>query len=425
MSDIVVTNGRTLSGDQVDIKISDGYIDCVEPAGELVGTEHTQYDADGGLITPTFSEPHVHLDIGLTAGEPQWNQSGTLTEGISLWNEYKQDLSAKDVRERAEQTIKWLAANGVTRVRTHVDTTEETLTGVRELLKLKEEYSSLIDLEVVAFPQAGLLSDPQHEDLLLEAMELGADLVGGIPHFELTYQDGVKSIEVAMDLAETHDCGVDMHIDEVDDAGSRFTEVLASESLKRDIGDRVTASHTTALHSYPNDYANKVIGMIADSGMSVITNPLDNSVLQGRYDEYPRRRGHTRIDELHEANVTVGIGHDSIMDPVYHYGTGDPLDAAYVLIHYAHMNGYTDVETLWEMLTHANASILGVEEYGLEPGTEGSLLVFDAETPFDVLRTRAARTVVINSGRVVARTDPARTRVTGSGDDELVTFTPE
>ncbi len=425
MSDIVIANGRTISGDNIDIKISEGVIDSIESAGTLSGTVDNEYNADERLVTPTFSEPHVHLDIGLTAGEPRWNQSGTLSEGISLWNEYKQDLSAEDVRERAEQTLQWLAANGVTRVRTHVDTTEETLTGLREILKLKKKYQEIISLEVVAFPQAGILSDPQHEDLLIEAIELGADLIGGIPHFELTYQDGVESIELAMDLAEKHDCGVDMHIDEVDDEGSRFTEVLASESFKRDIGDRVTASHATALHSYPNDYADKVIGMIADSGMNVITNPLDNSVLQGRYDEYPRRRGHTRIDELHEANVTVGIGHDSIMDPVYHYGTADPLDAAYVLIHYAHMNGYTDVGTIWEMLTKANASILGAESYGLEPGAEGSVLVFDGKTPFDVLRTRAARTAVINDGRIVAKTDPAQTTLSGPTGEESVTFTPK
>jgi len=329
-------------------------------------------------VTPSLTEPHIHLDATLTAGQPEWNDSGTLAEGIRIWGDRKETLDADDVKARAERAVEWLAAHGVTRVRTHADTTEESLTGVRALLELREEVADIVDLQVVAFPQDGIFTDPTHEDLLREALEMGADVVGAIPHNEHTREDGVDSVQLAMDLAESYGRPADLHIDETDDPGSRFTEVLASEAIKRDIGERVTASHTTAMHSYPNSYAAKVTALLAESGIDVVTNPPDNAVLQGRYDDYPRRRGHTRIDELREAGVTVGLGHDSVMDPWYHYGRGDPLDAAFILVHYAHMNGRGDVEPIWDMLTAANASVFGVDDYGLSVGADGSLVVYDA-----------------------------------------------
>ena len=412
MSELLISNARTLDS-AVDILIVDGLIDTVTEAGSLTGTAAHEYDVEGRFVTPTFSEPHIHLDMALTAGTPAWNETGTLRAGIELWHEYKSTLEPGDVRERASRVLEWATENGVTRVRTHADTTEETLCGVEELLELRDDMAGVVDLQVVAFPQDGLLTNPTHEDLLCESLEMGADLVGGIPHFEYTSADGVQSVQIAMDLAAKYDCGVDLHIDEVDDPGSRFTEVLTSEALKRDFDRGVTASHVTALHSYPNSYAERLIEMVAESGVNVITNPLDNSVLQGRHDGYPRRRGHTRVDELREAGVTVGIGHDSVMDPVYHYGCADPLDAAYVLIHYAHMNGFADVETIWRMLTEANASIFGLEssEYGIKAGAEGSLVVFDADTPFETLRTRPPRYLVVSSGAVIASTRPAETTV--------------
>jgi cytosine deaminase len=423
--DYVVTDATTLDGERVDVEIRAGRIDRVVPAGE---GDPTAFDADrhhdaaGRLVTPPLVEPHLHLDATLTAGDPRWNETGTLAEGIRIWAERKQSLETAEVKARATQALEWMAANGVTRVRTHADTTEETLTGVEALLELREEVSDLVDLQVVAFPQDGVFTRPDHEDLLREAMEMGCDLVGGIPHNEHTREDGVASVETAMDLAERYDAPVDLHIDETDDPGSRFTEVLASEALKRGMGDRTTASHTTAMHSYSNAYADKLVSLLAESGVSVVTNPPDNSVLQGRYDDYPRRRGHTRIDQLHDAGVTVALGHDSVMDPWYHYGVGDQLDAAFVLLHYAHMSGRGDVETLWQMLTTANAAVFGATEYGLAEGNEGSLVVYDSPDPFNALRTRAARTVVVKEGRVVAETEPRETVVRRPDGDRQVDF---
>ncbi len=420
-----VTDATTLDGDRVDIEIRAGRLDRIVPAGEGdpdAFDADRRYDADGRLVTPPLVEPHLHLDATLTAGEPRWNDPGTLAEGIRIWAEYKESLDKEDVKARATQAIEWMAANGITRVRTHADTTEETLTGVEALLELREEVSDLVELQVVAFPQDGVFTRSNHEDLLREAMEMGCDLVGGIPHNEHTREDGVDSVETAMDLAERYGTPVDLHIDETDDPGSRFTEVLASEALKRGLGEVTTASHTTAMHSYPNAYADKLISLLKESGVSVVTNPPDNSVLQGRYDDYPRRRGHTRVDQLHDAGVTVALGHDSVMDPWYHYGMGDQLDAAFVLLHYAHMSGRGDVGTLWRMLTESNAAVFGATEYGLEEGNEGSLVVYDSPDPFNALRTRAARTVVVKQGRVVAATEPRETVVHRSGGDRTVDF---
>jgi len=423
--DYVVTDATTLAGDRVDIEIRSGRIDRIVPAGEgdpEAFDRDRHADAGGRLVTPPLVEPHLHLDATLTAGDPCWNETGTLAEGIRVWAEHKESLDTEDVKARAAQAIEWMAANGITRVRTHADTTEETLTGVEALLELREEVSDVVDLQVVAFPQDGVFTRPGHEDLLREAMSMGCDLVGGIPHNEHTREDGVSSVELAMDLAERYDAPVDLHIDETDDPGSRFTEVLASEALTRDLGGRTTASHTTAMHSYPNAYADKLISLLKESGVSVVTNPPDNSVLQGRYDDYPRRRGHTRIDQLHDAGVTVAIGHDSVMDPWYHYGVGDQLDAAFVLLHYAQMSGRGDVDTLWRMLTAANAEVFGADGYGLAEGNDGSLVVYDSPDPFNALRTRAARTVVVREGRVVAETEPQETVVHRSGERRRVDF---
>lgn len=426
MGSWVITDARTMAGDAIDLAIADGVIDRVETAGKIdpgaVGRDR-HVDADGSLVTPSLTEPHIHLDATLTAGDPRWNAAGTLAEGIAIWAEYKETLDGADVTDRAETAVDWLAANGVTRVRTHADTTEESLEGVRALLDLREAVADRVDLQVVAFPQDGIFTAEPHEDLLREALDLGCDVVGAIPHNEHTREDGVESVHLACDLAQEYDRPLDLHIDETDDPNSRFTEVLASEAIKREIGDRTTASHATAMHSYPNAYAGKLVSLLADSGVRVITNPPDNAVLQGRYDDYPRRRGHTRIDELRDAGVTVGIGHDSVMDPWYHYGRGDPLDAAFVLLHYAHMSGREDVDAIWEMLTTANTEIFGGRSYGLEEGAEASLVVFDAPDAFNALRTRAPRTLVLKEGRAIARTQPESTTIVDpDGSERSIDF---
>ena len=408
---LFIRNVRTLNGDTISLEIKNGLIEeryHKEPSVPDERPSEQVIDGEGRLITPTFCEPHIHLDATLTAGDPRWNQTGTLREGIEIWADYKQDLTADDVCRRAMKAIRHLALHGVTRVRSHVDTTESSLTTVKGLLKAQDQLSDRIRLQLVAFPQDGIFTAPENEDLHESSLEMGVDLVGAIPHNEWTREDGVRSIHRALDLAEKYDRPLDVHIDETDDPHSRFTEVLVSESRKRGIDQRVTASHATAMHSYNNAYASKLIGMMSKSDINVVTNPLDNSVLQGRYDSYPRRRGHTRIDQLIEAGIPVGIGHDSLQDPWYHYGQGDPMDAAFVLLHYAHMNGYSDIQTLWTMLTENNATIWGADRYGIEQGDEASVIIWDADNPYDALRTRAVRRYVISRGLVIARSRPAQ-----------------
>lgn len=420
----IIKTGRRLDGTVVDIEIRDGVIHriCAEGNGDAedFDPDH-QYDAEYNLVTPTFTEPHIHLDTALTAGEPRWNSTGTLQEGIRIWSERKRTLTRDGIEKRARQTLNRLVAHGVTRARTHVDITDPSLTALDVLIELRTEFDHLIDLQIVAFPQDGLRTDKTHEDLLRKALERGADVVGGIPHAEYTREDGVESVKAALEIADRTDSMVDMHIDETDDSQSRFTEVLAAEAMDRGLGEATTASHATAMHSYSDAYARKLISLLSESGIQVVTNPSANAVLQGR-EGYPRRRGHTRIDELREEGVIVGLGQDSLMDPWYHYGTGDPLEEAFVLLHLAHMNGRDDVKALWDMLLRANALVFGVSEFGLQVGNKGSIVVFDGATPFDALRTRGRRRLVIKEGRRVASGELGESTVHHGSDDRDVEF---
>jgi cytosine deaminase len=425
MSDFVLQNVTTRERGSVDIEIRDGVIDRIVSAGEghveTVDADQ-RYAADGRFATASLTEPHTHLDAALTAGRPEWNQSGTLAEGWSLWEDLRHEITKEEIKRNATRTIEWLAANGVTRIRTHVDTTYEELTGVEALVEVREAVDDIVDLQLVAFPVSGLFTTDGDVELFRDAIDMGLDLVGGIPHNEYTREDGVKEIETALDIAEETGLPLDLHIDETDDPQSRFTGVLASEALKRGLGERTTASHATAMHSYSNAYAAKLIGMLADSGMNVVTNPPINEVLQGRYDDYPRRRGHTRVRELREAGVPVGIGQDDIVDPWYHYGDGDPLTAAFVLLHFAHMNGRDDIDPLWEMLVDANARIFGAVDHGLEEGNEGSIVVYDSPDPFNTLRLRPPRTLVLNEGRPIAKTTPRDTTVLRGEGQRTIDF---
>jgi cytosine deaminase len=324
----------------------------------------------------------------------------------------------------ARTVLRWFLANGVTRVRTHVDvnSAEAAFVGVEALLEIRAEFEGLVDLQIVAFPMACLhTGDEALVERFERALEMGVDVAGGIPHREHTREDGVRHVETVLDAAERFDCQADLHIDETDDPQSRYTEVLASETLRRGLGDRVTASHATALHSYPDAYADKLIGLLSESGLSVVTNPMSNAALQGRYDDYPRRRGHTRIAELRDAGVTVGLGQDNVVDHFHSYGDGDPLKAAFVLVHLAHMNGPADVPALWDMLVDGNASVYGGPADTLDEGRPGSLVVYESTTAFDALRTQRPRPLVLRDGRPVARSRASSTVFRG-GDDTTVDF---
>jgi len=401
-------------------------VDLAVEGGVLVPADGREaretIDLGGRLVTPPLVEPHIHLDAVLTVGQPRPNVSGSLFEGIAVWAERVQDLTVDDVKDRVRKVLRWQVANGVQSIRSHVDVCDAELTALRALAELREEVRGMVDLQLVAFPQQGILSFPNGKQLMHRAVGLGADVVGGIPHYELTREDGVASVEFLMGLADEHDLLVDVHCDETDDEHSRFVEVMAAETIRRGMAGRVTASHTTAMHSYNAAYAYRLITNIRRAGMHMVTNPLDNAVLQGRFDTGPIRRGHTRVKQLQEAGVTVAIGHDSVMDPWYPLGYGDPLQAAFVLAHLGHMSGAEELPRLLDMITVDAARVLNLPENRLRIGDPADLVVFDAPTDVDALRLVPRRTLVLKGGRVLARTEPARTTVLWNGVEEEVTF---
>lgn len=404
-----------------DLRITEGRIAAMERNLPVEGED--VLEGNGALAIPPFVEPHIHLDTALTAGEPRWNESGTLFEGIQCWSERKAFLSHADVKKRARQILTWHAARGVQFVRTHVDVTDPALTALRALLEVREEMKELVTLQLVAFPQEGILSYPQGLALLEEALCLGADVVGAIPHFEFTREQGVASIHHAFDLAQKYQCLVDIHCDEIDDEQSRFLEVVAAEALRRQMGAQVTASHTTAMHSYNNAYTYKLFRLLKLSGIRFVANPLVNIHLQGRFDTYPKRRGITRVKELMEAGLTVAFGHDDVFDPWYPLGTGNMLEVLHMGMHVCQMMGIAELQQGLKLITEHGAQVLHLgASYGLHVGRPGNLVLLDAEDGYDALRRQAATLYSIRDGRVIARTTPAVSRVIAQNTEHLVDF---
>lgn len=372
----------TRLGDRhVDVRIRDGIIERIAPSGSLT-LEPGEEVVQGGWITPHMAEPHVHLDAALL-GSRMPNRSGTLREGISNWSKLRDGLTVDDVRERALTTARMYAKTGTTRIRTHVDT--GSLLAVGTLVDLKGELAAEgIELEVVAFPQEGILRAPERRRQWENAVALGVDAVGGIPHFERTTEEGWESVRLAFQLAEKHGCKVDFHCDESDDPHSRNLEVVAAQTIDRGMAGRVVAGHCTALHSYNHPYAEKVMELVATAGVQVVANPLDNVVLQGRYDRYPRRRGITRVDELWRFGATVGIGHDSVQDPWYRLGTARMLDAAYMLVHVAQLTSEEAMErTLATLWTENHLPFGGIPV--IAEGSPARMLWWSVDTAADLL----------------------------------------
>lgn len=422
MMDLVVRNARLRwCTEPRDIGIDGGVIRSVGPALEEKGRE--EIDAAGHLTTSPLCDPHLHLDAALSVGDPRYNESGTLLEGIRIWGERKSGLTRQVIVDNAVEAVLWEFANGVQFIRTHADATDPKLLTVEALLEVKDRVKDLVDIQIVAFPQDGVFTTPDGEKLMRRAMDIGADVVGGIPHNEFTREDGVRDVEFAFALAERHSAMIDIHCDETGDDQSRFVEVMAKLAIAGGMGERVTASHATAMHNYNNDYAFKLLGVAKRAKMNFITNPFDNSVLQNRTDGYPRRRGHTRVDEMTERSVNVCIGHDSIMDPWYPMGKGSMLQAANLLMHTAHMSGFGQIGALFDMITDNSARTLQVEDrYGIAPGRPANLVVFDAENEFDAIRLGSECLFVIRGGAVALRTVPARRSLDFAGFRRDVDF---
>lgn len=374
-----------------------------------VAAQPGDIDAQGQLVIAPLVEPHIHLDAALTAGQPEWNLSGTLFEGIERWAQRKETITHEDTKQRAHTTIRMLAENGIQHVRTHVDVTDPTLAALKAMLEVREEARHLIDLQIVAFPQEGIESYANGRELMTRAVEMGADVVGGIPHFENTRDQGVSSIKFLMDLAERTGCLVDVHCDETDDPHSRFLEVLAEEARVRGMGSRVTASHTTAMGSYDNAYCSKLFRLLKASGINFVSCPTESIHLQGRFDTFPKRRGVTRVAELDRAGMNVCLGQDSIKDPWYPLGNGNILRILEAGLHICHMLGYEDLQRCLDLITDNSARTLNLgERYGIEVGRPANLLLLSAPDDYEMVRTQGHALVSVRNGKVLMQRTPAQ-----------------
>ena len=394
-----------------DIRIQDGLITEIGSGLMPVASEEV-VDYGGKLALPPFIESHVHLDTCLTAGEPDWNRSGTLFEGIDLWSERKKTLTKADVKERVGRAVRMQAANGVQHVRTHVDVTDPQLVALEAMLELRDELRELINIQVVAFPQEGIMSFPNGRELMENAIKMGADAVGAIPHFEFTREYSVESLNFAVDLACRYDKLIDVHCDEIDDEASRGLETLAARAYEAGIGERVTASHTTAMHSYNNAYVVRLMRLLKMSGINFVSNPLVNTHLQGRMDTYPKRRGITRVKELTEAGLNVSFGHDDIFDPWYPLGNGNMRDVVFMGLHVCQMMGYEEIMSSYKFVTNNAARTLNLgDSYGIGVGKPASFIVLDAVNYYDALNYNSPVLGSYKQGKLIAQTSPGKRQV--------------
>ena len=421
MLDLLVTHA-TLPDSRTDVSVAvqDGRIVEVTPG--LQAPAHEAVDAGGMLLSPPFCDPHFHMDATLSYGLPRVNQSGTLLEGIALWGELKPLLTEEALVERALAYCDWAVARGLLHIRSHVDTSDPSLRPVRALLEVKRRVAPYIDLQLVAFPQDGVLRTAGGVDSLTRALDLGVDVVGGIPHFERTMADGAASVRLLCQQAAARGLPVDMHCDESDDPLSRHIETLAFEAQRLGLQGRVNGSHCTSMHSMDNYYVSKLLPLVAESGVSVVANPLINITLQGRHDTYPKRRGMTRVPELLAAGVNVAFGHDCVMDPWYGLGSGDMLEVAHMGLHVAQMTSQAGIRDCFDAVTTRAARVMGLADYGIEPGKAASFVLLQAAGVTEAIRLRAPRLKVWRAGRLLADSAPQQVRLAVPGREGAVDF---
>jgi cytosine/creatinine deaminase len=409
-------DGRT----NIDVGVKGEAIAAV--AENLPATAALEVDAKGKLLSPPFVDAHFHLDAALSLGLPRLNRSGTLLEGIALWGELKPELTHEAVAARALAYCDMAVAQGLLAIRSHVDVCDDRLLAVEALLQVKKQVADYLDLQLVAFPQDGLYRSPNAEKNLLRSLDLGVEVVGGIPHFERTMADGAASVKRLCAIAADRGLLVDLHCDESDDPQSRHIETLAAETKRLGLEHRVAGSHLTSMHSMDNYYVSKLIPLMAESGVAAIANPLINITLQGRHDTYPKRRGLTRVPELLAAGVPVAFGHDCVMDPWYSFGSGDMLEVAHMGVHVCQMTSLTAIQSAYETVTVNAANILHLDKYGIAEGNWADLVLLQAADPFEAIRLKAARLLVVRRGKIVARSAERVTQLDLDGRPEQVSL---
>ncbi|MCY3876167.1 MAG: amidohydrolase family protein [Rhodobacteraceae bacterium] len=423
MHDLLIRNASLPNGRKgIDIAIKDGKIADVAPG--VPGEASKCLDLDGWLVTPPFVNPHFHLDATLSTGRPRVNQSGTLLEGIEIWGELSPTLTVDDIYERARELCHWSIARGCLAIRSHVDITDNALLAVEALLSLRDDMAPWIDLQLVAFPQYGYFRHANSRENVFRALDRGIDVVGGIPHFERTMDEGGESVAALCRIAADRGLLVDMHCDETDDPNSRHVERLAAEAHRLGLHGRVAGSHLTSMHSMDNYYVSKLLPLIVEAGVAAVANPLINIAIQGRHDTYPKRRGLTRVKEMVEAGIPVALGHDCVMDPWYSLGSHDMLEVVNMAVHVGHMTGVSEMEAMFAGVTTVAAEVMHLEGYGLEPGCNADLVVLQARSPVEAIRLRANRLYVLRRGKVIAESAPQVVSLALGDERKTVDFIP-
>ena len=416
MLDLLVKNCTLKDGRKgLDIAVKGGRIE--EVAASIDAQANEVIDAQENLVTTPFIDPHFHLDAALSLGLPRLNQSGTLLEGIALWGELKPTLTVEAVKERAHKLLTWSIAKGILAIRSHVDISDPSLITVEALLEVKREIAPWLDLQLVAFPQDGYFRSPGAVDNLARALDMGVDVVGGIPHFERTMEDGRRSVIALCELAAKRGLLVDMHCDETDDPMSRHIETLACETTRLGLQGRVAGSHLTSMHSMDNYYVSKLLPLMAEAEVTAIPNPLINILIQGRHDTYPKRRGMTRIKEMRGFGINFALGHDCVMDPWYSLGSHDMLEVAHMAVHVGHMSSIDEMRSVFDAVTENSAKVMHLEGYGLDKGCKADFVVLQASDPVEAIRLKAQRLYVVRRGEVISRANPM-TATVSLGDAE-------
>ncbi len=407
MLDLLIKNVNLANGEKGrDIAVKDGEISQI--AAAIQAPAKKVIEGNGQLASAPFVDSHFHMDSALSLGQPRLNQSGTLLEGIALWGELKPSLTVEVIKQRALEMCKWSIARGTLAIRSHVDISDDRLLAVEALLEVREEMKDYLDLQLVAFPQDGFLRYPKSRENLLRALDKGVDIVGGIPHFERTMEDGASSIAALCEIAAQRGLKVDMHCDESDDPMSRHVETLAAQTIKHGLQGRVTGSHLTSMHSMDNYYVSKLLPLMREAQLHVVANPLINITLQGRSDTYPKRRGMTRVPEIMNAGINLAFGHDCVMDPWYSFGTHDMLDVSYMGLHVAQMTGIEQIQQCYQAVTDNGAQVLQLENYGLKEGNNADIVILEASSAIEAVQLRPERLFVIRRGKVIASCAPVQ-----------------
>ena len=417
--DLLIKNACLQDGRRnIDVACSNGTILAVRP--NIEESASVTIDAQGQLLSPPFVDPHFHMDSTLSLGQPRMNISGTLLEGIALWGELKPKQSVDDIIKRAIHYCDLAVAMGIGAIRSHVDVCDDELKSVTAMLEVRRLVAPYLDLQLVAFPQDGLLRDPNAHANLIRALDMGVDVIGGIPHFERTTQDGTSSIKILCELAANRGLRVDMHCDESDDPHSRHVETLASETLRLGLQGRVAGSHLTSMHSMDNYYVSKLLPLLAEAELHAIPNPLINIMLQGRHDSYPKRRGQTRVPELKAAGVNVGFGSDCMMDPWYSMGRADMLDVASMGLHVGQLSSRADMAWCFDAVSYNSAAIMGLQGYGIVEGGQANMVLLQATDPIEAIRLKATRLMVFRQAKLIAQTPASHTKLELPGRPTLL-----